>query len=164
VFLILLLVVLLAATVHAWRTPDGSRAHLGELYLRWLLAGYCGIPMVVIAVGLLAAPDRAADILGFPAGNAFEAFLGVAYLGMAVAATLAAWFRGAYLVGPAAAWVIFWFGATFVHVADFMAAARSGGGGHLSHAVVLHVFATHALVGVLLLAALLVSGAWKARA
>ena len=148
-FLILLVVVLVAAGIHvAW--GGGSRQRAGELLLLWVLVGYCGAPMIVVAVAGLARPDAMADILGFPPGNPFQTFLLVAYLGMSVLSVLALRYRGAYLIGPGVVWSVFFVGATWIHLHQ---------PGHVGgHGNVLMILATHLLISVLLVAGLVMSG------
>ena len=153
-FLILLVLTLTGAVVHSLRLENRTTARIGEVVLRWVLVGYCGLPMLVVAVGTLADPDRVASVLGFAAGNPFELFLGWAYLGMAVIAVLALRFGGAYLIGPALVWAVFFVGATGIHRAQ----ALSGG---VSHGGLLSVFATHGLISVVLGGALVASGVWR---
>lgn len=149
-FLILLLVVLLGAGIHIARSAGGSRERAGELLLLWVLVGYCGVPMLVISLGGLAYPGRAAGTLGFPAGNPFQTFLLVAYLGMSVLSLLSLRYRGAYLLGPAVLWGVFFLGATAIHLHH-----PSHGGGHGG---ALWIVATHALISVVLAAGLAMSG------
>ncbi|MFW6202419.1 MAG: DUF6790 family protein, partial [Gemmatimonadota bacterium] len=125
---------------------------VGELLLVYVLVGYCGIPMVGVSVATLAAPERVAEILGFPAGNPFQAFMGVAYLALSVLAVLTLRYRGRFLIAPAVGWAIFFAGATVIHVRHEIA------GGTLTHGGVLAVFATHGLISVLLVGGLVVSG------
>lgn len=156
-FLALLLLLLLGAAVHFLRSPKRNAERAGTLLLVWVLVGYCGVPMLAIAVANLADPALAPGHLGFPAGNPFQLFLGWAYLGMAIVATLAALYRGSYLIGPALVWAVFFAGATAVHLAD--AAGRSA----LTHGNAAGVFMTHGLISVLLVGGLLTSGALRAR-
>lgn len=150
-FLLLLGAVLVGAGIHIWRLRGRTRLRMGEVALRWLLVGYCGIPMVGVSVFVLVSPDRAAGILGFPAGNPFQTFLGWAYLGMSLIATGALRYRGAYLIAPAVCWAVFFAGATGIHLGE-------AHGGAASHTEVLHILATHGLISVLLAGALLASG------
>lgn len=147
-FLLLLIGLAVAAAIHASRLEERTPRRVAEIGLVWLLVGYCGVPMVAVAIGVLVFPERAAEILGHPAGNPFQSFLGFAYLGMALAATLAARYRRDYLIGPSVAWAVFFAGATWVHVAD------SGGLAAMGPHALLHVFASHALVSILLIGAL----------
>lgn len=156
-FLYLLLAVLLGAALHIGLGGDRSMRRAGELGLVWLLAGYCGIPMVVVSLLGLVHAHEVAHHLGFPADNPFQHFLTVAYLGMSVIAVLAIRFRGVYLLGPAVVWAIFFAGATFVHL------SQPAGTGTVDHGNVLFVFATHGLISVLLVAGLLASGVLKSR-
>lgn len=132
--------------------PASRRERAGELILLYVLVGYCGIPMVGVSVAALVQPERAAEILGFPAGNPFQHFAMVAYLGMSLQAVLALRYRGRYLIGPALCWSVFFLGATVIHLADF--ASR----GHLDHEHALAIFVTHGLVSVVLMGGLALSG------
>lgn len=151
-FVLLLIVLLIGAAVHVARLEERTPERIGEIALVWLLVGYCGVPLLAVSAGSLLWPDRAAEILGFPAGNPFQDFVGVALVGMSAIAILALWIRGRYLVGPALVWIVWWTGATWVHVK----AAGGLGGIHLHE--LLHVFLAHGLVAVLLAAALIASG------
>ena len=153
-FLIILAVVLTGAAAHvALRGGDRSRERVGEVVLLWTLVGYCGIPMLVVAGTILMHPHGTLEAFGFPPGNPIAGFFGWAYLGMALSATLALRYRGAYLVAPALIWAIFFIGATFLHLAE----GHSGG----THAGALAIFAMHGLISLILLGALLASGAWR---
>ncbi len=63
-FVLLLALLLIAWAVHVRRADTSSRARGGELLLRYVLAGYCGIPMLVVAGILLIHPHETAHILG----------------------------------------------------------------------------------------------------
>lgn len=157
-FVLLLIALVIAAAVHAARLEEKTPERVGEIALVWLLVGYCGIPLLAVAVGNLAQPDRAAEILGFPAGNPFQDFLGIALVGMSAIAILATWLRGPYLVGPALAWIVWWTGATWVHL------KTAGGLGTIHPHDLLHVFLGHGLVALLLAGALIAMGfGWRAR-
>jgi hypothetical protein len=155
VFQILLLVLIAAAALHLWRSQERTLERGGLLLLMYVLVGYCGIPMIVVALLVLVHPGEAAEVLGFAAGNPFELFLGWGYLGMAVVATLSLRYRGSYLVAPALLWAIFFAGATAVHAGDYRAA------GVLTHGSLLQLFVAHGLVSVLLVAGLWASGVWR---
>ena len=151
-FLHLLIVLLIAAAVHAVRLKERTRERVGEVALLWLLIGYCGVPMVAMSVASLLQPDRMAEMLGLPAGSPFQAFVSVALLGLAVAALLAGIYRGTALVAATAAWAVYWTGATWIHVQDY------GGLGAIDAHAFLHAFVSHGLVAILLVAALVASG------
>jgi hypothetical protein len=152
VFVILLVLLLLGAAIHYRYSAERSRRRGAELTMVYLLVGYCGLPMVAVAVWLLVSPEKAATGLGFAPGGAFQQFFSFAYLGISLIAVLAIWYRGAFLIGPAVAWSVYWAGATIVH---FLEAA---GQGTLRWKLVLLLFATHGLIAVLLMTALVLSG------
>lgn len=156
-FLLLLLALLIAAGIHIWLTTDRTVARASEIVLLWVLVGYCGIPMVPIAIGSLVRPDVAAAHLGFPEGNPFQTFLSVAYLGISLVAVLSLRYRGTYLVAPALLWSVFFTGATFIHMHDY--AAHDA----LSHHAALAIFGTHGLIAAILAVALVLSGVWRVR-
>ena len=147
-----LFLVLVGAAIHVARLSTRTRQSVGETVLLWVLVGYCGLPMIgFMAFGLMR-PEDLAGLTGFEAGSPFQTFTVWALLGMGVAATLGFWHRGSYLIGPALAWSVFFFGATSIHLEQFSAA------GHLTHSQMLLIFATHGLISVILLAALWSSG------
>ena len=152
-FHLLLIGVTIAAAIHVVRLPERTSERVAELVLLYLLIGYCGVPMAVVSgISLIHGP-LVADVLGFPAGSPFQDFAGYALLGMSVLSLLAVRYRGTYLVGPAVVWAIFLAGATLVHATDYDAR------GALSHGSLLAIFASHGLIAVLLVGALLMSGA-----
>ena len=148
----------MAWSIHVARMKERTLRRAAEVGLLYILVGYCGIPIVAVTIGSLVWPDRAAEILGFPTGNPFQHFVSYALLGMAVLSLLGLRYRGTFLIGPAACWAIFFAGATAVHLSDF------GEKGALTHGSMLHVFASHGLISLLLAAALLASGLLKERA
>lgn len=154
-FVLLLAVLLIAWAVHFRRSAVHTRGRGGELLLRYVLAGYCGLPMLVVAGVALIHPHETAHVLGVEPDHPFGAFLGWAYLGMALAATLTLRFRGAYLIGPAVVWAIFFAGATTVHL------DMGGGAASMGHGGLFFILAAHALISVLLVVGLWTSGVWR---
>lgn len=152
-FILLLAAVLAAAAVHFLRVGARTRHRAGSLLLRWVLAGYCGIPMVLVAALLLVHPHEAAEALGFEPDHPFALFLGWAYLGMAASAALTLRLGGTYLVGPAVAWAIFFLGATLIHVGE------AGGAAAVGHGGLLQIVASHGAVSALLMVGLALGGA-----
>ncbi len=149
-FLYLLVAVLTGCGLHAAVGRDRSRARLGELLLRWVLAGYCGAPMVVVAVWLLVDPGPVLARFGFQAEGPLVAFFGWAYLGMALAALAGVLGRRGALVPAAIVWSVFFLGATGIHLH-----AGHGGG----HGALVHVLGSHLLISALLWAGLAMGGA-----
>jgi hypothetical protein len=157
VFQLLLFAVVLAAAIHFARSTPRTTERAGTLLLLWVLVGYCGLPMVAVSVVNLASPEFAARLLGFPTGSPFQHFFGWAYLGMSLVATLAAFYRGAFLIGPAVVWAVFFAGATWVHLSDM------SGREALTHGGVVAVFLAHGFVSLVLVGGLLASGVLRAR-
>ena len=157
-FLAILLLVVAAAAVRARTRLAEGRKSAARTFLRVLLVGYCGIPMVVVAVALLLAPARTAAGFGFVAGSGpVASFLGVAYLGMALAATMASRFRGEYLVAAAIPWIVFLAGATVVHLHD-LGGLHGSAVGAVGPVGVVHLLVVHGGVALLLTGALGASG------
>lgn len=157
-FVLLLLALLVASAVHVSMTGRRSASTAGEVVLLYLLVGYCGLPMLAVSAVSLLRPDAVADWLGLPIGDPFQQFMSVAYLGMSVVATLALWYRGHYLIAPAVCWAVFFAGATVVHLDHY------GEQGGLGHGELLHTFATHGLISLLLLGSLLATDLLRERA
>ncbi len=145
---------LLGAAIHAALRTDRSPTKVAELGLLYVLVGYCGVPMLAVSLWALLDPQGAAVTLGFAKGPLFS-FFAWAYLGMSIIALLSLRYRGTYLVAPVAVWAVYLGGATQVHLH-----ATSPAGGPM-HARPLEIFAAHGLIAVLLLVALVVSGAWR---
>ena len=157
-FLYVLAAVIVAASIHIARLDERTVQRIGEIALLYLLVGYCGLPMLVVSVGSLLSPDRVAEALGFSAGNPFQTFLSFALLGMALSSVLGLVYRRAFLIAPAVCWSVFLAGATFIHLKDI------GGRGALSHGSMIHMLASHGLISLLLVGALLSSGLLKENA
>ena len=147
-----LFLVLVGAAIHVSRLSTRTSRSAGETVLVWVLVGYCGIPMIGFMGFGLMHPHELAEITGFPPGSPFQTFTTWALLGMGLASTLSWRYRGAYLIGPALAWSVFFLGATAIHMDQFSAQ------GDVSHASLLLIFATHGLISVILLVALWLSG------
>lgn len=152
-FLLILLAVLLAATIHVARMSGRGGGQAGELFLVYLLGGYCGLPMLILSVVGLASPEYAVELFGIPGRNT-QGAVALTFLAMSLIAVMALRYRGTYLIAPAVAWTVTLGGGTFFHLHD---------PGARTHLGALAVFATHGLIGLLLLAALLWSGLLKER-
>jgi uncharacterized protein DUF6790 len=157
VFLFLLMLVLLGAGIHVASLQTRTPEKIGELFLLYLLVGYCGVPMLIFSAWALLSPEAAAAHLGFPAGNPFQEFAGLAFLAMSILSILTLRYRRSFLIAPAILWAVFFAGATLIHFKDFHHK------GVLTHGSMVHIFATHGLIAVLLIAALLASGLLKER-
>ncbi len=150
-FVYLLVLLLVAATVHAVALRERTLARVAEILLLYVLVGYCGVPMLAVSLWILASPDRAAAGFGFSATQPLLDFFGWAYVGMSLLSLLALRYRGTFLVAPVVAWSVYLGGATLVHLQG----SRGGA---------LEIFASHGLIAVLLVGALIATGVWRARA
>lgn len=152
-FLLLLALLLAAAAVHVARTAERTARRTGELVLLYLLVGYCGVPMLILSLVGLAAPEQAVELFGIPGRNT-QGLVALATLGLSLVAVMALRYRGTYLIGPAVAWAVALGGGTFFHLHE---------GPAQSHGGALVIFATHGLIALVLLGALLWSGIPKER-
>ncbi len=91
-------------------------------------------------------------MFGVGAAGPLLGFFGYAYLGMSLVAVLALWYGGTFLVAATLVWAVYLGGATVVHLSQF---------GHPSAGAVVEIVASHGLIAVLLVTALIVSGAWR---
>jgi len=149
-FVYLLVLLLLAATVHAAVLRERTVGRVAELVLLYLLVGYCGVPMLAVSIWVLVSPERAAAGFGFSTAGPLLDFFGWAYLGMSLLSLLALRYRGAFLVAPVVVWAVYLGGATLVHLQESQGRA-------------LEIVASHGVIAVLLIGALIASGAWRER-
>ena len=155
-FFYLLIGTLVLGSIHGFRLKERTVTRVAETVLIYLLVGYCGLAMLAVSIGLLAAPERMAMMLPVGPPTPLVAFFGWAYLSMSVLSLLTLRYRGNFLVAPAICWSIYMAGATLVHLSGADIHGSSG------HAAVLSVLATHGLVAVLLVTLLILSGSWRA--
>lgn len=153
-FEILLLVLLLLAGIHASRLNPRTTQRMGEVFLLYILVGYCGLPMLMVGTFVLVKPVLAARMLGFPAGGAFEEFAGLCLVAMSLLPLLALRYRGSFLIAPAVCWAVYFAGATVIHVKNLEH-------GRLTHGGLLDILATHGLIAIIIVCALLASGVLK---
>lgn len=154
-FHFILLLVLAGATVQILRQTARSAAGAAEIILRWVLVGYCGVPMAAYMTYGLVHPVEIARMTGFDSGSPFQTFVMWALLGMAISAVLAIRGNPLLTVGPAISWAVFFVGATFIHLRQYSEA------GALSHHALLIILVTHGLISLILLSTLWLSGAWR---
>ena len=112
--------------------------------------GYCGVPMVAIAVLGFVDADALLARFGLEAEGPIVIFFLSAYLGMALAAVTAARGPRSSLLAPALVWAVFFLGATSAHL---------GAGHGAGHSALLHILVSHTLISVLLLGGLVAGGA-----
>src|SRR5689334_13748918 len=97
-------------------------------------------------------PAVVARMFGVGAAGPLLGFFGYAYLGMSLVAVLTLWYGGTFLVAATVVWAVYLGGATVVHLTQF---------GHPSAGGVVEIVASHGLIAVLLVTALIVSGAGR---
>ena len=152
----LLAALLVAASVHLWFLKDRTVQRIGETILVYILAGYCGIPMIIVGAGAFMGVDLRGGVpVEIAAANATVQFLGMMLLAMGASATAALYYRGPYLIGPAITWIIYFIGATAIHLGSESQALNMG------HGNMLMLLATHGLISVILGVALAMSGVWR---
>lgn len=156
-FVFLLAALLVAAAIHVALVQERTINRIGRTVLLYILVGYCGVPMVVVSAGSLANPEIAHHLAGSSAGGPFVGFTVWALLGMSMLSLLVLWYRGTFLIAPAVCWAVFFGGATAVHLKQF------GAEGTLTHGSLLAIFASHGLVSLLIVVALVSSGVLKQR-
>lgn len=154
-FSILLGLLLVATAVHFGVSPERTPRRAGRLLVLWVLVGYCGIPMVWVALRLLVDPPGTIADFGLDYAPDLALFFGWAYLAMALLATLSGLYRGQFAAAAALVWAIYFAGATLVHLGDLH------GGGPPSPASIFVIFVAHGLIAVLLLGGLAMSDWWK---
>lgn len=151
-FVYLVALLLAGAAVHIAKLPDRTLSRGAAVVLRYLLVGYCGVPMLIVSIWALSRPDQVAHMFGFGAAGPLLGFFGYAYLGMSLLAILTLWYGGNFLVAPALVWAVYLGGATLVHLRQF--GPQSEGGA-------VEIVASHGLIAVLIVVALILTGAWR---
>lgn len=151
-FVLMLLLLVVAAIVHARRTGPAGSARIAECVLVYVLVGYCGLAQLVVGGATLLSDElvrhlaRVSDV-----GEVLPWFASM-YVGAALAAVLAVRLRGDYLIGPVLVWSAFFAGATWAHLHTEAVHGRGTG----LHAT-LWIFAAHGLVSAVLLSCLWLS-------
>ena len=156
-FTLLLMVLLLAASVHVALMKDRTVPRVAHVVLLYILVGYCGIPMLAVSLWAIVNPEGAAASFGFAPSGQLLAFFAYAYLGMSLLSLLALRYRRSFVIGPAVCWAVYLGGANIVHLRD------NGQRAAHTHGAALETFATHGLIAIVLVVALVASGLLKER-
>jgi hypothetical protein len=123
-FLLLLGLIVVAASLHVVLRRPRSATRSIELFLLYLLVGYYGLLMLFAAAVHLTKPDALDALKGWPsAGRPLHTLYAFALIGVAVASLLGLRLRGTYLLGPAVAGSLLSFGGACVHIGEI---ARRG--------------------------------------
>ena len=112
----LLVLSLVAASIHLRLRPAASKAASAELVLVYLLAGYCGIAQIIRSIVVLVTGAPLMAHIQFTPGDPAVIWLAFFGLGLGAIGALSIWRRGGFLLAPVVAWSIFWVGTTFAHI------------------------------------------------
>lgn len=147
-WIVLLIVLMAAAAIHSKLAAGSGRTRASELFLVYLLAGYCGLAPIALGLAtFIASPEwQIAHIPRVQPGNPLMTWFALLWLGMGAVGTLSIWLRGPYLIAPLVGWSIFWGGATFAHVAHDPSEAHP-----LTAHGFAHIFVAHGLIAILLI-------------
>jgi hypothetical protein len=155
----LIVVLLIAAVVHARIRYPATPGAMAEMLLIYVLVGYCGVQEIVMGAAILLTGGRVLLHFGFQAGSqptfVWDSFL---LFGGGITSVLAIWKRDSYLLAPVLMWSVFFAGATYAHIKldranGFPPTWESTAG----------IFATHGLISVLLIGFYLASQGYRAR-
>lgn len=142
----LLVLSLVVAGVHLNSRPARPKAASAELFLVYLLAGYCGFAQILRSIAVLVGGQPLMGHVQFTPGDPAVMWLGFFGLGCGLIGVLSIWRRGSFLLAPVVVWAIFWTGTTLAHIRldkwnDVVESWPS----------LLWTFATHGLIAVLLI-------------
>jgi Family of unknown function (DUF6790) len=130
-------------------------AHIAEVSLIWLLAGFYGVATFLAGLQHLFNSDKIANYIGWLTGSGFQLELGWAEVGLGLASFLAIWFRGTYLISSSIAGSALFLGAAFVHARDM---AKKG---NLNPGNAGPVFYIDILAPILVIVMLILYSPWK---
>jgi uncharacterized protein DUF6790 len=120
-FLLFLVLILGAASLHVALRRPHSEARSVELFFLYLLVGYYGLLMLFAAAIHLTKPDALDAMKGWPsAGRPLHTLYAFALIGVAVASLLGLRLRGTYLLGPAIVGSLLSFGGAYVHIGEIV--------------------------------------------
>jgi hypothetical protein len=155
----LIVLLLIAAVVHARMRYPAIPGAMAEMLLVYVLVGYCGVQQIVMGTAILLTGGRVLLHFGFQAGSqptfVWDSFL---LLGGGITSMLAIWKRDSYLLAPVLMWSVFFAGATYAHIH-----LNRANGSPPTWESTAGIFATHGLISVLLISFYLASQAYRAR-
>jgi hypothetical protein len=148
---------ILGAVIHLLVTGLGTHvtAHISEVCLVWLVAGFYGVATLMAGFQHLFNSDRIAMSIGWPTGSGFQLELGWTQVGLGFASFLSIWFRGVYFLGPGIVGSFLYLGAALVHYREL----RSKGNRNPGNAG--PVFYIDIVVPVLVITMLLLYAPWS---
>jgi hypothetical protein len=155
----LIVVLLIAAVVHARIRYPATPGAMAEMLLIYVLVGYCGVQEIVMGAAIFLTGGRVLVHFGFQPGSqptfVWDSFL---LLGGGIIAVLAIWKRDSYLLAPVLMWSVFFAGATYAHIH-----LNNANGTPSTWASTAGIFATHGLISLLLIGFYLASQRSRAR-
>src|SRR5271165_2137536 len=155
----LIVVLLIAAVVHARLRYPATPGAMAEMLLVYVIVGYCGVQQIVMGTAILLTGGRVLLHFGFQPGSqptfVWDSFL---LIGGGIISMLAIWKRDSYLLAPVLMWAVFFAGATYAHIH-----LNSANGFPPTWESTAGIFATHGLISVLLVSFYLGSQGYRAR-
>jgi hypothetical protein len=114
---------LVVAAIHLFRGKRPRTAsRIAEVLLLWLLVINVGVGGVFGFIGHTVFADRAAASIGWPAGNPFQAEVGIANLAFGVVGILCYWFRDQFWLATIIMSSVFQLGAAVGHIRQIIVA------------------------------------------
>jgi hypothetical protein len=156
--LLLIVVLLIAAVVHARIRYPATPGAMAEMLLVYVLVGYCGVQQIVMAAAILLTGGRVLVHFGFQPGQPTFVWDSFLLFGGGITSILAIWKRDSYLLAPVLMWSVFFAGATFAHIQ-----LNRANGYPPTWESTAGIFATHGLISVLLISFYLASQGYRAR-
>jgi hypothetical protein len=142
----LIVVLLIAAVVHARLRYPATPGAMAEMLLIYVLVGYCGVQEIVMGAAILLTGGRVLLHFGFQPGQPTFVWDSFLLFGGGITSILAIWKRDSYLLAPVLMWSVFFAGATYAHVQLNMA-----NGFPPTWESTVGIFATHGLISILLI-------------
>ncbi len=154
----LIVILLIAAVVHARMRYPATAGAMAEMLLVYVLVGYCGVQETVMGAAILLTGGRVLFHFGFQPGSqptfVWDSFL---LFGGGTISILAIWKRDSYLLAPVLMWSVFFAGATYAHIQ-----LNRANGYPPTWVSTAGIFATHGLISVLLISFYLASRRYRA--
>ncbi len=154
----LIVLLLIAAVVHARMRYPGIPGAMTEMLLVYVLVGYCGVQEIGMGAAILLTGGRVLLHFGFQPGQPTFVWDSFLLLGGGIISILAIWKRDSYLLAPVLMWSVFFAGATYAHIQ-----LNRANGFPPTWASTAGIFATHGLISVLMISFYLASRRYRAR-
>jgi hypothetical protein len=148
----LIVVLLIAALVHARMRYPAAPGAMAEMLLVYVLVGYCGVQQIVMGAAILLTGGRVLVHFGFQPGQPTFVWDSFLLIGGGITSMLAIWKRDSYLLAPVLMWSVFFAGATYAHIR-----LNRANGFPPTFQSTVGIFATHGLISILLISFYLAS-------